>query len=285
MFLIIGLVLVAASVAGGFVSAGGNLLALWQPPEYVIIVGCAVGAFLLGNSPSVIKATGGHTLRVITGKHSNPDHYQRLLTLLFQLFETGRKSGLASLEGHVENPDDSELFRESGILPNKRLTSFICDNMRLFGLGKVKPHELEGLLESEIHTLQEDMGRSAASLQRMADSFPGFGIIAAVLGIVITMEKMGGPAEMIGISIAAALVGTFLGIFLGYVLIGPLSQAVEHIIDDDIRAFECVKTALVAHASGRPAAIAIDSGRRVLFSEVRPSFEEMEAWLMEPQGK
>ena len=283
LLLIVGLLLVFASIAGGFVSAGGKLLALWQPAEFVIILGCALGSFLLGNSKSVIKATGQYILRVVTGKHSGPDTYQNILTLLYQLFETGRRSGLAALEAHVENPDESDLFKGAGVLANKRLKNFICDNLRLLGLGKIQPHELEGLLESELHTLQEDLGRPALSLQRMADGFPGFGIIAAVLGIVITMQHMGGPVEIIGVSIAAALVGTFVGILLGYGVVGPLAQAVEHVIEDDVRAFECIKATLVAYASGRPSAIAVDAGRRVLFSEVRPSFEEMENWLTESQ--
>ncbi|MGY0216860.1 flagellar motor stator protein MotA [Endozoicomonadaceae bacterium StTr2] len=281
MLLIIGVVLVAVSIMGGFVVAGGKLLALWQPAEYAIIMGCAAGSFLVGNSKTVLILTWQQTIRVLKGKHSSREAYQKTLTLLYLLFETGRKSGLAALEGHVENPDESELFNESGVIKNRRLTNFICDNMRLLGLGKVQAHELEGLLESEIETLADDLGRPAHSLHKLADSFPGFGIIAAVLGIVITMQKMGGPAELIGVSIAAALVGTFIGILLGYGVFGPLAQAVEHVVEDDVRMFECVKTALVAHASGRPSSIAVDAGRRVLFSEVRPSFEEMENWLLE----
>ncbi|MGI9275593.1 MAG: flagellar motor stator protein MotA [Endozoicomonas sp.] len=276
-----GIILLAVSVIGGFQLAGGQPMVLWQPPEFIIIFGGAFAAFLISNSWHNVKQTGRAVARVFTGKHLSQAYYQRLLTLLYQLFELRRRSGVAVLEDHIEKPGESSLFIESGILENERLTSFICDNLRLIAMGKVQPHELDGLLESEVSTMEDDLLRPAHSFQSVAEALPGFGIVAAVLGIVVTMGVMGGPVEMIGVSIAKALVGTFLGILLCYGVAMPLAQAIEHNVKEQVLLFECVRTAIVAQVSGRPSAIAVDAGRRLLYSEVRPSFDQMEGWLLE----
>ena len=276
-----GIILLAVSVIGGFQLAGGQPLVLWQPPEFLIIFGGAFAAFLISNSWHNVKQTGKAIVRVFTGKHLSQAYYQRLLTLLYQLFELRRRSGVAVLEDHIEKPGESSLFIESGVLENERLTSFICDNLRLVAMGKVQPHELDGLLESEVSTMEDDLLRPAHSFQSVAEALPGFGIVAAVLGIVVTMGVMGGPVEMIGVSIAKALVGTFLGILLCYGVAMPLAQAIEHNVKEQVLLFECVRTAIVAQVSGRPSAIAVDAGRRLLYSEVRPSFDQMESWLLD----
>ena len=279
-----GLGLLVASVLGGFLLAGGKPMVLWQPPEYVVIVGGALAAFLISNSWHNVKMTGKAIAGIFKNNHLDQDYYQKLLTLLFQLFEIRRRSGAAAMEDHIEKPDDSELFQQSGILSNSRLTSFICDNLRLVAMGKVQPHELDGLLESEIQTMEDDLSRPAHSFQTLAEGLPGFGIVAAVLGIVITMGVMGGPVEMIGVSIAKALVGTLLGILLCYGVAAPIAQAIEHDVKEQVILFEVVRTAIVAQVSGRPSAIAVDAGRRLLYSEVRPSFDQMEEWLMESKS-
>ncbi len=276
-----GVALLGISVIGGFIMAGGNPIILWQPPEYIVIFGGALAAFLISNTVQGVQNTGKALVQVFSKGHYDQNYYQRLLTLLYQLFELRRKSGVAVLEEHIEKPGESSVFTESGVLENERLTSFICDNLRLVTLGKIQPHELEGLLDSELETLEEDLGRPAHSIQTVAEALPGFGIVAAVLGIVVTMGAMGGPVEMIGTSIAKALVGTFLGILFCYGLFGPVAQAMEHNVRDELLLFECVKTAIISQIAGRPSAIAVDAGRRVLYSEVRPSFDQMEGWLLE----
>ncbi|MRI33912.1 flagellar motor stator protein MotA [Endozoicomonas sp. OPT23] len=279
-----GLALLVASVLGGFILAGGNPRVLWQPPEYVVIIGGAAAAFLISNSWHNVKMTGKAIAGIFKNSHLDQDYYQKLLTLLFQLFELRRRSGAAAMENHIEEPENSELFEQSGIINNPRLTSFICDNLRLVAMGKVQPHELDGLLESEINTMEDDLSRPAHSFQTLAEGLPGFGIVAAVLGIVITMGVMGGPVEMIGVSIAKALVGTLLGILLCYGLAAPIAQAIEHNVKEQVILFEVVRTAIVAQVSGRPSAIAVDAGRRLLYAEVRPSFDQMEEWLMESKS-
>ncbi len=276
-----GLAVLVLSVLGGFVFANGNLLALWQPAEILIIVGGALGSFLLSNPWSVVQSTGWHLRKCFSGKAYGQEHYQKLLTLLYKLFELRRKAGVAAMEQHVENPYSSDLFSVSGVLDDHRLTAFICDNLRLVSLGNITTHELDGLLDSELYALTEDIRRPAEALHKVADALPGFGIVAAVLGIVITMQTMGGPVELMGVSIAAALVGTFLGVLLGYGLVGPLGHAIEHSVKDQMLMFECAKEALLAHVSGRPSAIAVDAGRRVLFGENRPTFDQLEGWLLE----
>ena len=276
-----GLILLVVSVLGGFVLAGGAPMILWQPPEFLIIFGGAFASFMISNSWVGVKQSGRAVVKVFRGKHLDQDYFQRLLTLLYQLFELRRRSGVVVLEDHIERPGESSIFTESGMLDNPRLVSFICDNLRLVALGKVQPHELEGLLESELETMGEDMLRPAHSIQSVADALPGFGIVAAVLGIIVTMGAMGGPVEVIGMSIAKALVGTFLGILLCYGFAAPLAHAIQHNVKEEILLFECVKTAIVAQVCGRPSAIAVDAGRRLLYAEVRPSFEQMEGWLLE----
>lgn len=282
MFLkLIGILLLGVSVIGGFILSGGNPIVLWHPPEAIIIIGGGLAAFIVSNTIESIKATGRAVARIFSTFTRGQDDTQKLLTLLYQLFEQRRRFGVAVLEEHIEAPGESSIFTESGVLQNERLTSFICDNLRLVTLGKVQAHELEGLLESEIDTMGDDLMRPSHTLQMVADALPGFGIVASVLGIVLTMGAMGGSAEVIGASIAKALVATFIGMTLSYGLVGPLAKAIEGNVREEIQLFSCVKSAILGMVSGRPSAIAVDAGRRVLFSEIRPSFEQMEGWLLE----
>ena len=264
--------------------AGGVPLVLWQPPEYVIILGGALAAFMISNSMAEIRIAGRAIKDVFLAPKLDEDYYQRLLSLLYQLFELRRRSGVSVLEEHIDTPGESALFTESGILENPKLTSFICDNLRMVTMGKVQTHELEGLLDSEVDTMEEELLHPAHSIQSVADALPGFGIVAAVLGIVITMGAMGGPVDMIGTSIAKALVGTFLGILFSYGLVGPLAQAIEHNVVKQIQLYSCVKTAIVAMVSGKNSSVSVDAGRRVLHSDVRPSFFAMEASLKESRA-
>lgn len=276
-----GIVLLAVSVIGGFILAGGNPLVLWQPPEYLIIIGGAFAAFMVSNSLDEIRAAGRAIRNVFFAPKLNDEYYQKLLTLLYQLFELRRRSGVAVLEEHIDTPGESSLFTESGILENPKLTSFVCDNLRMVTMGKVQTHELEGLLDSEVDTMEEELMHPSHAIQSVADALPGFGIVAAVLGIVVTMGAMGGPVYVIGSSIAKALVGTFLGILFSYGLVGPLALAIEHNVIKQIQLYNCVKTSIVAMVSGKSSSVSVDAGRRVLYSDVRPSFDTMEGWLKE----
>lgn len=268
-------------IFGGFVMAGGKLLALWQPPEIIIILGAAVGAFIVSNSPTVLKMTMTH-LKYVLFKHKEFDKhfFMDLLALLFRLIDTRHRQGANAIEDDIEAPESSELFQTyQRILAHGRLVNFITDNLRITGMGSMPAHTFEGLMDNEIETLENDLKRPAKALQSVADACPGFGIVAAVMGIVVTMSAMDGPVELIGMKVAAALVGTFLGILLCYGLFGPLAAAMENTEQSELLAFECIKMTLMSSHSGQLPIIAVDSGRRLLFKELRPTFPEMEALL------
>lgn len=283
MFRLLGFLILFAGIFGGFVMASGRLLALWQPAEIIIIVSAAIGAFMISNPVVVQKITLIHLHYVLFKNHEfEKDFFLDLLKLLFRLIDLQRREGASAIENHIETPLDSDLFqRYPRITAHPRLLNFITDNFRVLGLGNMSMHELESLMDHEIHTLSEDLQRAGKALQSTADACPGFGIIAAVMGIVVTMGAMDGPIELIGTKIAAALVGTFVGILLCYGVIGPLASAVEHTAKNEMLAFDCIKVVLVSSLSGQPPMIAVDAGRRSLFKELRPTFNELEAWLRE----
>ena len=281
MFKIMGFIILVASILGGFVMAHGKLLSLWQPFEIIIIAGGAFGAFCISNPWKVVGAAGRNIMFVISGTGYNQKYYESLLQLLNQLFEVGRKQGgRKALEDHIENPSSSDIFNSyPRIKKTPSTVRFITDNVRLSMVDNLDTHNFEALMEHEIFTYEEEVSRPGKALQEIADALPGFGIMAAVLGIVITMQALDGPPEQLGIHIAAALVGTFMGVFLGYGVVGPLSAAINHSVHYEIKALECIKAALVSNRSGTPPAMSVEAGRKVLYSESRPSFDEMEKIL------
>ena len=281
MLKLIGFLVLFGGIAGGFVAASGSLLTLWQPAELAIIFFAALGAFMVANPQSVQQQVLVH-LRFVLIRYNDFDlnFYMDLLRLMFQLLETSRKEGGNALEEHIESPENSAIFMEySRVVSHKRLLHYLTDNFRVTSLGNISPHELENIMEQEVYTFKDDLRRSSHALQQTAEACPGFGIIAAVLGIIITMQAIDGPVELIGVKIAAALTGTFFGILMCYGILGPLASAIEHTTKNEIQAFECVKAILVASLSGRPPLVAVDIGRRLLLDEVRPSFFEIEDQL------
>ncbi len=280
MLPIIGSIIVILSVAGGYVASHGQLLALWQPFELVIIGGGALGAFITSNSLHVLKETGASCLSVVKGPRYKRDNYLQILSLMYALLSKMRKDGAMSLEADVEAPQDSPLFQNfPDILADHHLVEFLTDCLRLMVSSKINPHELEPLLELELETHHHDALAPANALTKVADGLPGFGIVAAVLGIVITMGALDGPVEEIGAHVAAALVGTFLGILLAYGFVGPLATAIEGRAIEDSRAFECVKAALLATLRGYNPIVAVEFARKSLNKTMRPSFTDLEAHL------
>ncbi|WP_281647184.1 flagellar motor stator protein MotA [Parendozoicomonas sp. Alg238-R29] len=281
MLKIVGFLVLFGSVIGGFVAASGKMLALWQPAEIVVIAGSAVGAFMVANPKSVQQQVLEHLKFAFIKKYDfDRDFYMDLLRMIFQLLEISRREGGNALEEHIETPENSAVFvAYPRISSHRRLLHYVTDNFRLTSLGNISSHDLESLMEQEVHTFGNDIKRSSKALQQTADACPGFGIVAAVLGIIITMQSIDGPVELIGVKVAAALTGTFFGIFLCYGILGPLASAIDHTAKNEVQAFECVKETLVASLSGRPPLMAVDAGRRVLWDEIRPSFFEMETWL------
>jgi chemotaxis protein MotA len=280
MKLIIGIVLVLGSVAGGFVLSHGNLMALFQPFELMIIGGAAFGAFVISNPGTVIKTVFGSLGKLLSGSKHNKRSFMELLALMFDLFTKARKEGLMALEADIDEPENSPIFQKyPKILKEHHLLDFIADYLRLMVGGNMNPFELENLMDVELETHHHESAKAPAALTAVSDALPGFGIVAAVLGIVITMASIGGPVEELGHHVAAALVGTFLGILLAYGFVGPMAISLGHTLEDDSKAFECVKVCLLASLNGYAPQIAVEFGRKTLYSHTRPGFQELEDFV------
>jgi chemotaxis protein MotA len=280
MLIIVGFIVVIACVIGGFLGSHGRLAALVQPFEFVIIGGAAFGAFLAANPIKVVKATFADVIGALKGPRYKAEDYLNALTLLYTLLNLARKEGFMALESHVENPAESNIFSAYPSIQNDHhLLDFITDCLRLMIGSNIEPHELEPLLELELEKHHHEALAPAHALTKVSDSMPGFGIVAAVLGIVITMGSIGGDIAEVGAHVAGALVGTFLGILLAYGFIGPLASAMEARAEQDSRIYESVKTALIASLHGYPPKIALEFARKTVPSELRPSFLEFEQHL------
>ncbi len=280
MLILIGFFVVIASVLGGYLGAHGRLGALWQPYEVVIIGGAAVGAFLVGTPAKTVKQTLKATVAVFKGPRYKQQDYIDVLSLLYELLNKARREGFMSLEDHVEKPGESPIFANyPKVQADHHLVDFITDCLRLMIGSNIEPHELEPLLELELDKHHAEALAPSQVITKVADGLPGFGIVAAVLGIVITMGAIGGPIEEVGAHVAGALVGTFLGILMGYGFVGPMAAAMEARAEQDSRIYESVKTALLACLRGYNPKIALEFARKTLPSDVRPAFSEFEQHL------
>lgn len=281
MLPLVGSFVVLACVVAGFLMAGGNLLLLWHPSEIVIICGAALGAFVISNPLKVVKASFTGALGLVKGPKYERNDYVDLLKLLYDLLVKSRKEGLIAIESDVDDPGKSAIFQKyPRILADKHMIEFITDCLRLVVGGNLDPHELESLLEYELETHHKEAEEPAHAVQKVADALPGFGIVAAVLGIVNTMAAIdGADTATIGAKVGAALVGTFLGILVAYGFVGPIASAMEHRAHEEGKAFEVVKMALVASVRGYPPQVAIEFARKLLFSQVRPTFSDLEGHL------
>jgi chemotaxis protein MotA len=282
MKLIIGVIIVIGSIIGGYTMAHGVLLALWQPPELFIIAGGAFGAFIISNPPTVIKAVFKGAPGLLKGSKYDKKAYMELLTLMYELFAKARKEGLMALENDVDEPDQSEIFNKyPKILANHHVLEFITDYLRLMVGGSMNAFEIENLMDLELETHHHEAALPSHSLSNTADGLPGFGIVAAVMGVVITMGSIGEPPEVIGHHIAAALVGTFLGILLAYGFVGPMAAALGHKAQEETKYLECAKVCILATLNGYTPQIAVEFGRKVLYATDRPKFQELEDHIRE----
>jgi chemotaxis protein MotA len=281
MLAIIGSVVVLISVVGSFVVEGGSVLLLWHPSEIVTICGAALGAFLISNPMKVVKKAFSASIGLVKGPKYKREDYVDLLKLIYDILVKIRKSGMLAIEADIEHPEKSKLFTEyPRILADHHMVEFITDCLRLIIGGNLDPHELESLLDYELETHHQEAGEPAHAVQRVADALPGFGIVAAVLGIVNTMASIeGSSSAAIGEKVGAALVGTFLGILVAYGFVGPISSALEHRMHDEGKAFDVVKMALVASVRGYAPPVAVEFARKLLWSDVRPSFADLENHL------
>jgi chemotaxis protein MotA len=278
MIAILGFIVVFGATLGGFLAHGGVLQVLFQPSEFLIIGGAAIGSILVGTPHSVQKEIVRRIIGTLTGNSINKAAYLELLHILFDVFQVGRKGGLMSLESHVETPDKSEIFKKyPTFLRNHHAVYFLADSLKVMISAGLPPIEMEALMESDLDTHHQEAMLPANALFKVADALPGLGIVAAVLGIVITMGAIDGPAAEIGKKVAAALVGTFLGVLLSYGLVQPLATNIESCVNREACYYRCMKAALVAFAKGASPLIAVEFARRTIFASDRPTWNEMEA--------
>ncbi len=277
MLIIIGIVVVIASVVGGYAIPGGHLAVLFQPFEFMIIFGAAIGAFVTGNTKTIISGTGKSFGRMMKGPKHARDGYVELLSALYLIFKLARAKGNLALEAHVEKPEESDIFAQfPAVQDDHHAMLFICDYLRLLTMGSDNPHELEALMDMDLESHHEEEHAVATALTSMSDGMPALGIVAAVLGVIHTMGSITEPPEVLGHLIGAALVGTFAGILLSYGFVGPLAAALGNIISADSRFYVCIKAGILAHVAGHPPAIAVEFARKTLSTDIRPSFYELE---------
>lgn len=286
MFVIIGYVVIVGTIFGGYAMAGGHLGGLWQPLEVLMIFGGAIGAFIVGNDNKAIKATMKALPSVFKGSKITKALYMDLLALLFEILSKIRKEGMMSIEKDVEDPESSALFgKYPNILHDHHLIEFITDYLRLMVSGNMDAFQVENLMDNEIETHHMEGHVPAHCVAKMGDALPAFGIVAAVMGVVHTMESLHLPPTELGVLIGHALVGTFLGILLAYGFVGPLSGLLEQKLEESTKMYQTVKVTLLASLNGYAPAIAVEFGRKVLYSTERPGFTELEDHVKQAKGK
>jgi len=271
------MVVVIVSVVGGFLLEGGHLLVLLQWAEFFIIGGAAAGALLISTPKTTLTKIIKYILGSLKSAGPTKEKFTELLQMLYEVFQTARVKGLLTLEQHVEKPEDSDIFSKyQVIMTNHHALEFLVDSLKLLVVGGVPPLELETLLDADLETQEEEGKKPSHALARIGDSLPGLGIVAAVLGIVITMGAIGGPASEVGHKVGAALVGTFLGVLMCYGFVQPLSAQIEHQAALGELYLRAIKAGVVAYAKGMPPIVAVEFARRVIINDLRPGFGEVE---------
>ena len=277
MFAIIGIVVVFAAVIGGFLMEKGHIAVLVQPAEMLILVGAAVGTLLVANPMHIIKGVVAGLMGVLKGSKFTKDRYLSTLKMMYQFLNKVRKEGLLSVEMDVEKPKESTVFKTyPDFLSDHHALDFVCDTLRTAITGGVEPFDMDQMMELDMEVHHHAEALPIAALSTVADALPGLGIVAAVLGVVITMGSLGGPPEEIGEKVAAALVGTFLGILLCYGVVGPLAANMTKSADEHNEYLHVLRVLLLSFLKGAAPMIAIEMGRRAIPAHVRPNFNEME---------
>jgi chemotaxis protein MotA len=277
MFSIIGIVVVIGAIMGGYLFEHGKVGVLIQPAEFMIIGGSALGTLLIANPLPVITKVFKGMIGIIGGSKYGKDYYLDTLKMMNDLFSRGRKGGISSLEPDVEVPDKSEVFKKyPKIAHDHHVLDFICDTLRMAMSGTISHFDLDTMIELDLEVHHKEVAAPVAALSTVADALPGLGIVAAVLGVVITMGSLGGPPEEIGHKVAAALVGTFLGILMCYGFLSPMAANMTSINDAEAQYYNCLRTGLIAFVRGAAPMLAVEFSRRSIPSAIRPSFKEME---------
>jgi chemotaxis protein MotA len=286
VLVIVGYIVVCGSVFGGFALAGGHMAILFQPIELLMIGGAAVGASLVGNNTKTLKASLKAIPSIFKGSKYNKAMYMELMTMLFDVLTKIRKEGLMSIEGDIEKPEESPLFSKySLVVSDHHLMEFLSDYLRLMVSGNMDAFQIENLMDNELETHHHEGAMPAHFMAKLGDGLPAFGIVAAVMGVVHTMESVGIPPAELGILIAKALVGTFLGILLAYGFVAPIASLMEQKLEESSKAFQCVKVTLLASLNGYAPALSVEFGRKVLYSTERPTFSELEDHIKQSKSK
>ena len=282
MFQIIGIVVLFVAVFGSYLISGGKLAVILEaaPHELMAIMGAGVAAFLISNSVTNIKATGGGFGKVFSGPKWKPGDYRDLLSLLFLLTKTMKSKGVIALESHIEKPGESTIFaRYPRLTKDHFAIDFICDTLRMMTMNLEDPHQVEDAMEKQLEKHHHEASAPSHALQNLADALPALGIVAAVLGVIKTMGSITEPPEVLGAMIGGALVGTFLGVFLAYGMVGPIATRMKAIVDEESAFYRIIQSVLVAHLHGNAAQISVEIGRGDIPSPAQPSFLEMEEAL------
>ncbi len=278
----VGLLLLFGTVFGGFFMGGGagSIGVFFHPGEYVIIIGASFAALVISTPGKYLKSIIQYGIKSLSMKDPGKPECIEGLQLMYELFQAQKKEGVQAIESHIENPEQSKIFSKyPGILKNHHAIEFIADSLRTFISGGPSPYDMDDLLTGDIDSMHAEEHKIPGAIQTMADGFPAIGIVAAVLGVIVTMSSIAAGPEVVGAKVAAALVGTFLGIFVGYGMVGPMAKRIEHHFDAEGRFFNMLKMGILANCRGLPPQVSLEFARRTIFPSDRPTFKEMEELL------
>jgi chemotaxis protein MotA len=280
MLFIIGFIIVTASVVGGYTMHHGKLEVLWQPNEFIIIFGAAIGALLISSPMKIVKGVLKSQKYLMKGSPYKKAHYIELLTLLYTVFKTMKSKGMLEMEGHIEQPKESPLFSKyPNFLKNHYAVDFLCDNLRVMTMGVEDHYQIEELMERDLESHHHEHERISTAVTNMGDAMPALGIVAAVLGVITTMGSITEPPAVLGGLIGAALVGTFSGILLSYGFVSPIGKFLSLYFEDDLAYLQCIKVAMLAHLHGNAPVVSVEFARASIAGNERPSFAELDAVL------
>lgn len=286
MMMLFGLLVGMGSIFGGFALAGGKFGPLWQPTEILMIVGAGVGAFLMANNGKVIHATGHTFSKLSHTKKYKKAIYMDMLSMQFLLLDKLRREGVKALEKEIESPEESKLFKAFPVIAkDPMIMEFMSDYMRLLVTGAANPIEVDELMLHEIEAFEHEANIPAEALQKVGDALPAFGIVAAVMGVVKALSYAGAGADQMGAMIGHALVGTFLGILLAYGVVNPIATRIQGQVSDAVMVLQCIRVTMLAYLNGAAPQIAVEFGRKALHADERPTFQELEDYVLEAKDK
>jgi chemotaxis protein MotA len=280
----IGVGVVFGCVFGGYIIMGGNILIVLKaaPFELLVILGAAIGAYIIGTPRHILSKAGQSFSDLLKGSPYTKDSYLELISLLYLIFKLAKSKGMLALEAHIENPKESTLFQQfPTIQQDHHVVEFICDYLRMITMGTDNPHQMEEIINEELEVHHHEKAQMAGAFGTMSDGLPALGIVAAVLGVIKTMAAIDQPPAVLGKMIGGALVGTFLGVFLAYGIVGPIAQSLHAIYNEEGKFYQCIKVALIAYLNGYAPAIAVEFARKTIPVHVRPSFYDVEAKVSE----